>query len=181
MNILIDFDDSFTFNLRQFFQSSSIELELFNWRDISLIPIDKVRLIVLGPGPGHPLEYPEVISFLSKIINSNVYFFGVCLGHQILMSLLGFKIKRLAEPVHGRAKQLEIPPFLENLFLTNKISAQFYNSLYVSPEGKNEYLSKCIYHEGAILAYFSNNIFSTQFHIESVGTSECSNLLKNLY
>ena len=181
MNILVDFDDSFTFNVKQFFLDASIELTVVNWKEISSSYNQNINLIVLGPGPGHPSEYQSLFPFLKEMIEKDVKIFGVCLGHQILMSLIGFQVKRLKKPIHGRAREVKLNSVFENLFSDNKVTAQFYNSLYVVPNDNKKSVENCIVQNNEVLAYKFRNIFSTQFHIESIGTSHCSNLLKNLY
>lgn len=181
MNILVDFDDSFTFNVKQFFLDSSIELVVINWKEVRSAYNQNINLIVLGPGPGHPSEYESLFPFLKVMIEKDVEVFGVCLGHQILMSLIGFQVKRLEKPIHGRTREIKLSSVFKNLFSNNKVIAQFYNSLYVVPNNNEKFIKNCIIQNNEILAYKFRNIFSTQFHIESIGTSHCSNLLKNLY
>ena len=56
MNILIDFDDSFTFNLRQFLENMALKVKIVHWTDFISLDLGNVKQSLLKPGPGHPLR-----------------------------------------------------------------------------------------------------------------------------
>ncbi len=190
--VIFDFEDSFTYNLYHLINSTIVQklagaksIELHHWTNFpQFIEHNTVSstLVVFGPGPGHPLEYKSLFLPLSKYLHmclsSNYYFFGVCLGHQILWSSLGMNVKQLDRPNHGHSHKIVLPNW--DIFDHSSqriVEVQRYNSLTV------EISWPCI--DGIDLWYDNLDLqasynpglwLSYQFHPESVGTS-CPELL----
>ena len=91
--LLIDHDDSFTYNLQDWLRPIFAEVQVVNHREIEkfseAIPhTDKPNtglihdLIVLSPGPKSPQDYPHVLEFIKT---QKRPIFGVCLGLQPLL------------------------------------------------------------------------------------------------
>lgn len=58
--------------------------------------------VILGPGPGTPLN-PRDIGFMREIIiYGKIPIFGICLGFQALCHEFGAGVEKLPEPKHGR-------------------------------------------------------------------------------
>ena len=119
--LLLDNNDSFVYNLYQYF------LELYNG-EISVIKNDAINLddvenfdcIVLSPGPDIPSEagiMPELIKryYQSKPI------LGICLGHQAIYEAFGGKLKNLDTVSHGIQSEIHVVDIDEPLF--NEVSA----------------------------------------------------------
>lgn len=51
--------------------------------------------IMLSNGPGDPADNPEIISELTKLAESGLPIFGICLGHQLLALAQGAKTSKL--------------------------------------------------------------------------------------
>ncbi|KAK9466388.1 ADC synthase [Lipomyces arxii] len=125
MNILlVDSYDSFTYNLIDLLRnasSSSAQItvvpsaHLTNVSD-DLLPsiVDYFDVIVIGPGPGTPLQQvPDMggIPLLWKAITASScppVVFGVCLGFQWIMLQYGHNICQLPKPRHGLISTLDI-------------------------------------------------------------------------
>ena len=176
-NIFIDFDDSFTYNIKEFFHNISLEFELINWRERERLKSLEFQsgILLLGPGPGHIEDYQEFIHhYLANYLNNqNIKKIGICLGHQILMNYLyGLKIEKSKFPMHGRSV---------NLIDLHGESAQRYNSLVAIPERKALENVEQVYDQNGELALtYSNQHLSMQFHPESVGTKLQKLQLKDL-
>ncbi len=194
---IIDFDDSFTFNIVNAVNKLKLKTcvvsheksKKFLEEFISFkANDDRKHVILLGPGPGHPNEYQDIFHSLKQIIKlSSVFTIGVCLGHQIIGSLLGGEVVRSNFPKHGEKEEIKIPcwPNIYPREMWNEnISVQRYNSLVV----KFNYLIDGVLYSvdnGEVSQIVSSNIFSMQFHPESVGTSYpnlfFNSILKFLY
>jgi len=158
---LIDFDDSFTYNLACELDALDILVEVIHWtkayekfleikKHSSLFP----NIFMFGPGPGHPEEYllnkdfclnlffQEIYHLLfqtSKASNkeNRYFFYGVCLGHQLWWSFLNAKVEHSIQAVHGQSVSLVLPDwdiFQKKLFKTKghrRIQVQRYNSLCI--------------------------------------------------
>jgi anthranilate synthase/aminodeoxychorismate synthase-like glutamine amidotransferase len=109
--LLIDHDDSFTFNLRSWIKPLFENVRVINHRDLSKVKYEisqqKFNLIVLSPGPKSPQDYPEVQKFLSELPNTQAVF-GVCLGLQSMVYNLGGTVTGYTPPVHGKQSILKI-------------------------------------------------------------------------
>ncbi len=174
--LLIDFDDSFTYNIASELYRLGITVDIIPFHKIEK-PIDyfvvsnNYNAIILGPGPGHPNDYFETTEFIDNLILEDIYIFGICLGHQLISKHFGFNIRKSAKAMHGEAEDVYFP----RSFFGEELSAsvQRYNSLAVVDEigqGK-EGMSLVENKYTEVVAIRGKNILSYQFHPESVGTS----------
>lgn len=104
---LLDHDDSFTFNLRNWLKPVFSEVSVVNHRDCQKVPTDSKNLIVLSPGPKHPEDYPHILDFLKKLPPEQPVL-GVCLGLQMMVMASGGRVDRYAPPLHGKSSVIEV-------------------------------------------------------------------------
>src|SRR5665648_260497 len=102
----IDFDDSFSYNVVQELTLVGFEVDIIHWQDYEENP--STKLLVLGPGPGHPDDYQKLFPLIDKWIKDGKPLFGVCLGHQIFWRLQNEEVIRSREPVHGQKVKLRL-------------------------------------------------------------------------
>lgn len=182
---ICDFNDSFTFNiystLKDYNQNLDIEViplkRLLNFLQVLYDQQNKCA-VILGPGPGHPDEYDYLYSSIKKLLPcENIFFLGVCLGHQLIWRLQGEQVDYCTKPEHGQVVEYSLTKNLsKTLDLPTKIAVQRYNSLSVKltkrqvehwvKQGWQLHLS-----EGELIISFRKNILSYQFHPESIGTT----------
>lgn len=167
----IDFQDSFSFNVVQKLMEVGFEVSVFTYPDHQKAWDEEY--VLLGPGPGHPREYKSILPFLSSRLKSDKKTFGVCLGHQLIWSALGYEVERSKLPLHGQKVKMELDQdWMNFLNLKKTIEVQRYNSLVVqlekgeSPPGVSVFFS-----QNELQMSRSKNWVSYQFHPESVGTS----------
>lgn len=186
MNIVIlDNFDSFTFNLLDEF--SGPENRIHVWRNSMtadeaeqrLLALPLPRLLVLSPGPGHPDDAGCMNELIRRMLNVTPIF-GVCLGMQAMVSILGGTVSRAPLAVHGKARALEHNG--EYIFkgLENRIHVGRYHSLSASevPDslkifGHSDDLVMAVTHKEAPL-------IGIQFHPESILTTHGSRMIKNV-
>lgn len=79
MILLIDHNDSFTYNLYQYFLELKEDVRVVSARDFSLQAFDQLapEMVILSPGPGSPDDFPESLALLDKI---NVPILGFALA-----------------------------------------------------------------------------------------------------
>ncbi|MBC7421454.1 MAG: hypothetical protein H7328_12075 [Bdellovibrio sp.] len=137
--ILIDHDDSFTYNLRHWLKPLCSQIEVFNHQDFfkTAPKIEADTLVVLSPGPKNPIDYPQTLDWL-RSVPKHTPVFGVCLGLQMMAQALEVSVKPYSPPLHGKKSALCIlNNDLENL--KNKKVAR-YHSLYCDFEsGQNDF------------------------------------------
>lgn len=131
---LLDHDDSFTFNLRDWLKPVFADITVVNHRDSREILTAKYDLLVLSPGPKTPQDYPHVIESLSSLPDFQPVL-GICLGLQTLVTLNGGTVQTYTPPLHGKTSSLEtLRPELES-FQNSKVAR--YHSLICGGYEKN--------------------------------------------
>ncbi len=189
MNVaFIDNFDSFTYNLVHYLQLTGSTLRVFRNDELfgdTLTDILNSDAIVIGPGPNSPSDAGMLMDILPLLIERNKPVLGVCLGHQALGELFGWKLDIAAAPVHGKSSLMR--HVCNGLFegLDNPMQIGRYHSLVVSPKNGNENSSELeILGEdeiGQIMAFKHHTlpVWGVQFHPESVLTPQGQQLLNN--
>ena len=169
---IIDFEDSFTFNIATelFIYEKKIEVishsDFFSEKKFPIF-LQEVKIpiaVILGPGPGSPEEYRDYFSKI-KVLKNNplIYLMGICLGHQVLGLMDGLSVRASYKPSHGTQVKINF----ENI----NMLVQRYNSLAVFESRKS-------FKEIQIRQWVRG--VSYQFHPESIGTENRSLFFKDL-
>jgi anthranilate/para-aminobenzoate synthase component II len=155
--IIIDFEDSFTYNIASvlFPLNPSVKVishqEFFNSKMREFLESKEKHALILGPGPGHPDAYQKYFKQIETFRNlPQFYVMGICLGHQMLGLMDGKVVGLAQEQIHGQTIFIE--------FDGVERPVQRYNSLAVYENGSEVNIRR-----------FDRGI-SYQFHPESVGT-----------
>jgi len=174
---LLDFEDSFTFNIASIVASMGF--------DVEVIPFAKVKsfletfqpstpvVLIYGPGPGHPEDHSSIFFSIRRLReNQLIFHMGICLGHQILGLIDGGVIGPCSQPIHGRAIDFKIPNWPDVFGKKNwgkTVRVQKYNSLCLKRGGNT---SDTVTFENECLSRKFPRGVSYQFHPESVGTTD---------
>lgn len=169
---IIDFEDSFTFNIATELYAFEKKIEVISHSDFFADKFlqqffGKLKspvAVILGPGPGSPEEYQNYFEDIKKIKNTPlIYLMGICLGHQILGLMDGLVVKMSKKPMHGGQVKIN--------FEDTNILVQRYNSLalYDPTDGQKE-IQVRQWERGV----------SYQFHPESIGTENRPLFFKEL-
>jgi anthranilate/para-aminobenzoate synthase component II len=167
---LIDFDDSFTYNIVSEFHLLDMDCRVIHWKEWQHPTTRLPKLLILGPGPGHPDEY-GIEDLVLSWWKTQIPMAGICLGHQFLARFLGLPVSPSVRPLHGEAIKLNVPEWWRQKFhFPSQVEVQRYNSLAVPakplPREWRGWES-----EGEWMAFHHERALSYQFHPESVGTS----------
>ena len=184
MIIIIDNQDSFTYNLVHYFEQLDPAVLVFQNDELTAKQIENLMpdLIVLSPGPGRPTADGASSEVLEEL-GGKISILGVCLGHQTIVDHFGGQIVKGNQPMHGKVSMLKHNG--EGLFkgISNPTAVTRYHSL-VAEEPLPECLSVTARSEdGTVMAIRHRDlpIEGIQFHPESILTSEGFNMLKNSY
>ncbi|MBL7666012.1 MAG: hypothetical protein JNM93_12830 [Bacteriovoracaceae bacterium] len=185
MVIIIDFNDSFTFNIAEVvYREVSQKLKVIPYSDIAqyqdeiLSPERKV--IILGPGPGKAQDYSEIYPYLKAWLKlDQIFLVGICLGHQMLWDILGYPTVNLAKPIHGVAFKLRLNQRWKRLLKApvEQMMVQHYNSLMVQMPSEKTEISIANkqyflgFNEGVFCMSSAKSFLTYQFHPESIGTT----------
>ena len=161
--LLVDFEDSFTYNIAQYLDHYRIPYRVVQWQNYRDRHCE--TLIILGPGPGVVFDYRK---FLEQVNCTRNFYFGICLGHQLLGVLHGFELYR-HRPMHGQVVSTKIPHWgcFPQSTWGRPALVQRYNSWSLR-KGSGQ-VQGVLSSDGMFL--FGHHFLSYQFHPESIGTS----------
>lgn len=182
--LIVDNHDSFTFNLVDAFACLGAAVDVVT-SDASAADVLELAtgwhstIIVLSPGPGAPEHAGCSIDVVRRALG-RFPLFGVCLGHQALVSALGGKVGRAGSIVHGRASRIRhsghalfegIPPDL--------VVGRYHSlaALDLPPE-----LDVIAWHDSMVMAVAHRNApaWGVQFHAESILSLHGPGILANV-
>jgi len=175
--IIIDFDDSFTYNIAAELYSQNIPSEVIHYKiflENFEIYLKSAKVFIFGPGPGHPDEYSPVVNKIKVLLeNPSSMLFNICLGHQLMGMAMGKKVFKSALLRHGVRESITVPNWpsvFEASFCQREVEVQYYSSLCVKGDekGREKLYSNA---DGEIQIISFGQHLSYQFHPESVGTS----------
>ncbi|EED21535.1 anthranilate synthase multifunctional protein TrpC, putative [Talaromyces stipitatus ATCC 10500] len=106
--ILIDNYDSFTWNVYQYLALEGATVTVHRNDQITLEELieKKPTQLVVSPGPGHPETDSGVSRDAIKYFSGKIPVFGVCMGHQCIISVFGGKVDVTGEILHGKTSVL---------------------------------------------------------------------------
>ncbi|PGH34840.1 multifunctional tryptophan biosynthesis protein [[Emmonsia] crescens] len=107
--ILIDNYDSFTWNVYQYLALEGANVTVFRNDEITLeelIAKNPTQLVV-SPGPGHPDTDAGLSKDAIQHFSGKIPIFGVCMGHQCMISSFGGEVDVTGEILHGKTSSLE--------------------------------------------------------------------------
>ncbi len=181
MILIIDHQDSFTYNIYAALKSEGADVEVCSTRDTRLEDIKSKSPtgMILSPGPGRPSEAKLFFLALEEFKNK-VPILGVCLGHQAIAEYFGGTIHTAKKIVHGKPVRIEHTNHQLFSNIPSEFSAMRYNSLIVE-NPLPPVLTATAWSEGEIMAITHSEwpIFGVQFHPESIGSPNGKNILIN--
>lgn len=178
--LLVDFYDSFTFNLLHYLESEETEVDIIRNDEIeSLKLLDAYSHVVLSPGPGLPKE-KENLSEIIAYCSGKIPILGICLGMQAIGQFLGGELVNMGEVKHGVSETLVVAN-TKNLFreLPTSFEVGLYHSWCIT--ALEEQFIDARLKNGKIMAISSpfKKLYGVQFHPESILSHHGRALLRN--
>ena len=177
--LIVDFYDSFTYNLAHYFEKLDCEVSVIRNDELDLSKLLNFDKLVLSPGPGLPKEKINLFELLEQF-SGKIPILGICLGMQAIGEFMGGNIQNQSIVKHGIAEKITISN-------TNCLFQSFPKSINVG-----------LYHSWEVVNIPLDNISSTsenkvimaiefpeqklygvQFHPESILTENGLELLRN--
>lgn len=182
MILLIDNYDSFTYNLKDYFEQLGEECIVVRNDALTLEQIKQLKFnkIVLSPGPERP-EKAGVMNEVIREFHSTIPILGICLGHQAIGEFFGANLVKAKKPMHGKVSSIQH----NGAAIFNNIPTPFevcrYHSLIITSIEHAELESIANTSLGEIMAVKHNKfkIFGVQFHPEAILTKFGLKLLDN--
>jgi anthranilate synthase component 2 len=182
MVLVVDFYDSFTYNLVHYFENAGEHVEIVFHDQLILERLEKYSLVVLSPGPGLPNEKENLFDCITICIENSIPIFGVCLGFQALGISLGAQLVNQHVVKHGVSTELTWVSPKSKLFqgIKNTISVGLYHSWKLE-DIPTEYLTSYSAEGVAMsLECYEKRIMGVQFHPESILTQHGRQLIENV-
>lgn len=184
MIIVIDNQDSFTYNLVHYFEQLDSAVRVFQNNELTAeqIKIFAPDLIVLSPGPGRPIGNGASWDVL-KELSGQIPVLGVCLGHQTIIEYFGGRIAKGSQPMHGKVSMITHDG--NGIFrgISTPSAVTRYHSLVAEEPLPDCLLVTARSEDGTIMAVRHQTlpIEGIQFHPESILTVDGFTMLKNSY
>lgn len=183
MILLLDNYDSFTYNLLHYLSELGKEVVVHRNDRISVegVLALKPEGIVISPGPGTP-DDSGICLELVKAAAGKVPLLGVCLGHQTIGQVMGGRVIRAPQPMHGKVSAIRHTGKGVFRGLPSPFSATRYHSLIVERESFPASLEITAETEDGIimgLQHREYNLHGVQFHPESIASEHGHALLRN--
>ena len=188
MLLMIDNYDSFTWNLVQYLQELGEEVRVVRNDELSVDEIAALKpgRIVISPGPCTPNEAGVSMAVIERL-GPSVPIFGVCLGHQSIGQVLGGKVVRARQIMHGKTSPMHHSGVGVFAGLENPFEATRYHSLIVERESLPDCLEITAWTEhedGGFdeimgLRHKEWPLEGVQFHPESILTQHGHDMLRN--
>jgi len=182
--VMIDNQDSFTFNLVDELKLQNCQLRIFqNYVKVEVIEAlfdaGEIDMLLLSPGPGNPESAGCCLELVERLMGK-VVIAGICLGHQVIISSLGGDIGQYARVVHGKSSS--VTHNQQGLFagLQSPMNVARYHSLSAQEvPSPLEVTAEC---DGIAMAVASEELglYGLQFHPESILTIHGQQIITNL-
>lgn len=181
--LIIDHNDSFTFNLVQSFEAAKdVYVHVAPVEYLSKYFIKEYDGIVLSPGPGLPKDYPQISKFFDEY-HCLKPMLGVCLGLQHMVEYFGGTLYNQKNVMHGKQVSIEC---LVNEILFDGLKKPINVGLYHSWAVKKECFPSCLEitslsKDGVIMSLRHKTLPLTaiQFHPESYMTEQGNKMIFN--
>ena len=181
--LLIDNYDSFTYNLVQAFLVLGADVDVFRNDELSVKQALEIKPthLCISPGPGRPEDAGVSLDMIAAF-ERRVPIFGVCLGHQSLVSHFGGDIVSAPRLMHGKTSRVNHDGKTIYTELPNPMQAGRYHSLAADPDTVPDELEiSATTTRGEIMGVRHRDlpIEGVQFHPESVLTPDGDAMMKN--
>lgn len=180
MILLIDNNDSFTYNVAELIKAATnIPLDIRRTKEIDITEIANYSHIILSPGAGIPDDFP-IMKHILSVYDNQKSILGICLGHQAICEYYGAEIFNLDNVFHGIESEIDCDNTsilfhkIDNMTVGRYHSWSVKNTpaeLRITAKDKN----------GTIMAieHISKKVFGVQFHPESYITKGGVQIIKN--
>lgn len=183
MILLIDNDNSFTYNLFQYISEGRAVVVVRN-DCITIKEIEQLNpeAIIISPGSGLPNNAGICIEVVQKFYKK-IPILGIALGHQAIGMAFGSSVKPVSEIKHGKTSQFAHHGTGLFNHLQSPEEVMHYHSFVVDPEGLSSELeitaAAVDTNEIMAIKHKQYPVYGLQFHPESIGTPTGKQMIEN--
>lgn len=179
--IIVDFKDSFTFNLCHYLEGMNVEVDVVQDGNFDVSDLKDYDCILLSPGPGLPQEKSSLFEIL-ETYSSTKKILGVCLGMQGIVEFFGGKLFNQENVRHGVSTRIHVSDD-RSIFagLPRTFVVGLYHSWGCDIDNANELFELAKSEDQILMAVQHEHlpILGVQFHPESILTDFGKELLFN--
>lgn len=115
--LFIDSYDSFTYNVVELIKEQREDIEVVTIHNDTFASYEELKpflrlfdAIVVGPGPGNPVNGPADVGIVASLFNDDLVIpiLGICLGFQVMCHVHGATIEQLDNIRHGQVYPINV-------------------------------------------------------------------------
>ncbi|MCY0935123.1 anthranilate synthase family protein [Streptomyces sp. H34-S4] len=181
--LVLDAEDTFTAMAQH--QLTALGLEVSIRRYDEPHDLSAYDVVIVGPGPGDPrsTDHPKIVAMRSateQLLRSGTPFLSVCLGHQVLSTVLGLDIKRRPVPNQGVQVKIDFFGRPELVGFYNTFAAHSAEDSFPCPARPGTVRACRDGATGEIHSMTGPGFASVQFHPASILTQNATAILSDL-
>lgn len=181
--LVLDAEDTFTAMAQHQLTALGLRVSIRRYDEVS--DLTAHDLVIVGPGPGDPrdTDHPKIAAMRSAtetLLRSGTPFVSVCLGHQVLSTVLGLQVHRRPVPNQGVQQKIDFFGRPELVGFYNTFAARSRSASFPCPvrPGTVETCRDGL--TGEVHAMTGPGFASVQFHPASVLTQNATAILADL-
>jgi anthranilate synthase component 2 len=182
MLLLIDNYDSFTYNLKDYFEQLKQEVIVVKNDEIDDQSIQNFKFdkIVLSPGPNRPSHAGNLMEIIAQTY-LHYPILGICLGHQALGEFFGAELSLAQTPMHGKVSEIQCQATGIYQDLPNIFNVCRYHSLIIQNLDNTPLETTALSPDNACMSFQHKTLPITgiQYHPEAILTEYGLKILAN--
>ena len=171
--LVVDNYDSFVFTIVGYLEQLGADCTVRRNDAVTTAEATAYDGVLISPGPGTPHEAGVSMAMIKACADRAQPMLGVCLGHQALGAVMGARVSRAPELLHGKTSVVHHDSSGVFAHLPSPLTATRYHSLAIEPESMpDELIANAHTDSGVIMAVRHRELplHGVQFHPESVLT-----------
>lgn len=182
MLLLLDNYDSFTYNLKDYFEQLGERVMVVKNDEVKATDLFHYSFdqLVLSPGPKTPESAGNMMSIIHEF-HQQLPILGICLGHQALGTYFGAELTKAIQPMHGKVSAIEHNG--EGIYqnIDNPLKVCRYHSLILKKIEFTDLITTANSKEKECMSFQHSTLPITgmQYHPEAVLTESGLTLLQN--
>jgi anthranilate synthase/aminodeoxychorismate synthase-like glutamine amidotransferase len=181
--LMVDNHDSFTFNIVEALERLGASVRTVRNEIPARLAFEQAQesgaLIVISPGPGRPEDAGCTMELIGRA-SGKVPLFGICLGHQAIVSQAGGEVALAPAPVHGKSSLLDHDGEGPFAGIQSPLRVGRYHSLCTRNPPARFHVHASIEGMAMALSDYEAMQIGLQFHPESVLTPAGQRILANI-
>lgn len=182
--LYVDHYDSFAYNVVHLLAAQGATPTVVRTDDPKLgdTLLARYDALVVGPGPGHPREIPQVLGLLRAAFARRLPVLGVCLGLQAIGEAAGATVTHAPQLMHGKTSCVTHGGTGIFAGLPSPLTVTRYHSLCLDPSSLPDALVVTARSDDGVIQGVTLRdlpVAAVQFHPESVLSEHGARLVRN--